>query len=283
MDGERVGGYARSRSATVAVVAALVATAASAGGHAAAAARPAAGTAAAGTISTVAGGVGGPGKATTVSVHACGTAYAGGHVYVADETDSGTGDEAASVRMVNPGTDYLTTVAGTGLGGVLGDGGLATRAQVSGCSVTTDKAGNLVLADDASNRIRVVAASTGRFYGRAMTSGHIYSVAGNGTRGFSGDGGPATAAELSQPAAVAVDGNGNLLVADSGNNRVRVVAASTGTFYGKAMQAGHIYLVAGNGATKGAHDGVPAIHSSVLALGLAVDGAGNLVIADGRQ
>ena len=282
MNGERFGGYARSRTVAVAVaVAALALTAASAGGHAAAAARPAGHAPAAGTITTVAGGVGGPARATKVSVHACGMAYAGGHLYVADATDSGTGDEAASVRMVNPATGQLTTVAGTGLGGVLGDGGLATRAQESACSVATDKAGNLVLADGASNRIRVVAASTGHFYGRAMTSGHIYSVAGTGTAGFSGDGGPATAAKLSQPAAVAVDGAGNLVVADSGNNRIRVVAASTGIFYGKAMTTGDIYLVAGNGATKGARDDVLAIHSSVTAQGVAVDGVGNLVIADG--
>jgi hypothetical protein len=69
-----------------------------------------------------------------------------------------------------------------------------------------------------------VAARTGRFYGRAMTAGDIYTVAGNGTFGFSGDGGPAAKAELSGPSGVAVDGAGNLVIADTSNGRVRMVA-----------------------------------------------------------
>jgi hypothetical protein len=69
----------------------------------------------------------------------------------------------------------------------------------------------------------VVAARPGVFYGQAMTGGDIYTVAGNGTGGFSGDGGPATSAELSQLGGVAVDGAGNLLIADTYNHRIRVV------------------------------------------------------------
>ena len=63
-----------------------------------------------------------------------------------------------------------------------------------------------------------MAASTGTFYGQAMTAGHIYTVAGDGTAGFSGDGGPATSAELSFPEGVAVDGAGNLVIADTSNH-----------------------------------------------------------------
>ena len=87
-----------------------------------------------------------------------------------------------------------------------------------------DGAGNLVIADSANNRIRVVAAASGTFYGQAMTAGDIYTVAGNGTGGFSGDGGPAVSAELSHPQGVAVDAAGDLLVADAGSNRIRQVA-----------------------------------------------------------
>ena len=121
-----------------------------------------------------------------------------------------------------------------------------------------DGAGNLLIADTGNNRVRVVAASTGTFYGQAMTAGDIYTVAGDGTGGFSGDGGPATSAELDYPAGVAVDGAGNLVIADTGNNRVRVVAASTGTFYGQAMTAGDIYTVAGDGTGGFSGDGGPA-------------------------
>jgi hypothetical protein len=80
-----------------------------------------------------------------------------------------------------------------------------------------------------------------------MTAGDIYTVAGNGQMGFSGDGGPATSAEFNGPLGVAADTAGNLAIADLRNNRVRLVAARTGTFYGQAMTAGDIYTVAGNG------------------------------------
>jgi sugar lactone lactonase YvrE len=90
--------------------------------------------------------------------------------------------------------------------------------------VVVDGAGNLVIADSGNNRVRVVAAGGGTFYGQAMTAGDIYTVAANGTGGFSGDGGPALSAELNRPQGVAVDGTGDLLVADTGNNRIRQVA-----------------------------------------------------------
>src|SRR5207244_1504297 len=116
----------------------------------------------------------------------------------------------------------------------------------------------LVIADMSGSRIRVVAAGAGTFYGQAMTAGDIYTVAGTGQFGFAGEGHLATTAKLDGPSAVAVDGAGNLVIADSGNDRVRVVAARTGTFYGQAMTARHIYTVAGNGTYGFSGDGGPA-------------------------
>ncbi len=108
-----------------------------------------------------------------------------------------------------------------------------------------------------------------------MTAGDIYTIAGNGTQGFSGDGGPATAARLYAPRGLALDSAGNLVFADNGNNRVRVVAASTGTFYGQAMTAGDIYTVAGNGAMGLSGDGGPAVAAALASpVSIAVDGAG---------
>ena len=90
--------------------------------------------------------------------------------------------------------------------------------------LTVDSAGNLAFADtEANDWVWVVAAQTGTFYGQAMTAGDIYVVAGTGTFGFSGDGGPATSADVDFPQDVAATAAGNLLIADSANNRVREV------------------------------------------------------------
>jgi hypothetical protein len=148
--------------------------------------------------------------------------------------------------------------------------------------VAVDGAGNLVIADTGNGRVRVVAARTGSFYGQAMTAGDIYTVAGNGHKGFSGDGGPATRAAFYTPSWVAVDGAGNLVIADTGNQRVRVVAAATGTFYGQPMTAGDIYTVAGDGTPGFSGDGGPATSAELWDPSwVAVDGAGNLLINDG--
>jgi len=87
--------------------------------------------------------------------------------------------------------------------------------------VAVDGAGNLLIAD--WNRIRVVAAGAATHWGVTMTPGNIYTVAGNGAIGFSGDGGPATGADLNFPNGIAEDGAGNLLIPDDGNRRVRMV------------------------------------------------------------
>jgi hypothetical protein len=89
--------------------------------------------------------------------------------------------------------------------------------------VAVDLAGNLVIADFGNERVRVVAVSTGTFYGASMTAGDIYTIAGTGPRGFSGDGGPATSAEFNMPSGVAADAAGNVLIADSGSRRIRMI------------------------------------------------------------
>jgi len=231
-----------------------------------------------GVISTVAGGVGGPARATRVALDPCGVSFGAGHLFIADIT--GNPDAGGSVREVNPGADWLTTPAGTGASGPRGDAGPATRASTHTCWVAVDHFGNLVIADNGHNRVRVVAHSTGSFYGKAMTARHIYTVAGGGSHGLS-DGGPATGARLRDPQGVAVDAAGNLVIAESGRVRVRAVAARTGTFYGQAMTAGDIYTVAGNGAFGFSGDGGPATSAEFRnPSGVRVDAAGNLLIAD---
>ncbi len=252
----------------VAVTALAVAGAAGGGASAAVGASPAV----AGTISTVAGGVGGPARATNTPItDPCGVAVASGLLYIAD---------GQTVRQVDS-TDRLTTPAGTGTIGPLGDGGPAASASLQSCATAVDSAGNLVIADGGNNRIRVVAAHNGTFYGQAMTAKDIYTVAGDGTAGYAGDGGPATSAELSDPGGLTVDASGNLVISDTGNNVIRVVAEATGPFYGQAMTAGDIYTVAGDGTQGFAGDGGPATSAELSHPGqVTVDGSGNLVIAD---
>src|SRR5260370_38398683 len=109
-----------------------------------------------------------------------------------------------------------------------------------------------------------------------MTAGDIYTVAGNGTQGFPGDGSAATAAELFGPAGLLQDSAGNLVLTDLGNNRVRVVAETTGTFYGQAMTTGDIYTVAGNGTAELIGDGGPATAAGLAnPMGITADGTGN--------
>ena len=256
----------------------------------------------AGHIYTVAGnghfgfsGDGGPATAAELGFPARIRVDSAGNQIITDSAPTAQsnfgGNNRIRVAAARTGTFYATamtagdmyTVAGDGTAGFSGDGGLATRAELNvPHGATADRAGNLVIADTGNNRVRAVAAVTGTFYGRAMLAGHIYTVAGYGTAGFSGDGGPATAAELNQPGDVAVDAAGNLVIADTTNLRVRVVAASTGTFYGRAMLAGHIYTVAGDGTAGASGDGGPATSAQLEAPpDVALDPAGNLLICDG--
>ena len=175
--------------------------------------------------------------------------------------------------------------AGAGAGADLGDGGPATSAQLNDPgSVRSDSGGNLLIADTGDNRIRVVAGTSGTQYGLAMTRGDIYTIAGNGSAGDSGDGGAATSAELDGPQSAILDRYGNVVVADTANDRVRVVAESTGTFYGQPMSAGDIYTIAGNGTGGFDGDAAPATGAELDApVGLALDPAGNIVVADSEN
>ena len=175
-----------------------------------------------------------------------------GNLFIADYSNN-------RVRKVTP-SGTISTVVGNGTAGFSGDGGPATSAELNGPSgVAVDGAGNLFIADYSNNRVRKV-----------TPSGTISTVAGNGTRGFSGDGGPATSAELDFPSGVAVDGAGNLFVGDQWNNRIR-----------KVTPAGAISTVAGNGTAGFSGDGGPATSAELFRPGGgAVDGAGDLYIAD---
>ena len=198
------------------------------------------------------GGDGGPAIAASLYQPGAVAVDASGDVFIAD-TDNGRIREVAT-------NGVITTVAGNGYNGYAGDLSLATNASLNYPSgVAVDAYGNLFIADTDNQRVRKV-----------DTNGIITTVAGNGTNGYAGDSGLATNASLFSPASVAVDGLGNLFIADMDNQRVR-----------KVDTHGIITTVAGNGDYGFSGDGVPATNASVWApSAVAVDGAGNLFIAD---
>jgi hypothetical protein len=211
-----------------------------------------------GIITTVAGNgtagySGDGGAATNAELYApLGVAVdAAGNLFIADFYYS---------RIRKVGTNgIITTVAGGGSSG-LGDGGAATNAGLVGPEgVAVDAHGNLFIADRDNQRIRKVG-----------TNGIITTVAGNGTLGYSGDGGTATNAKLADPFDVAVDATGNLFIADYGTSRIRKVDTN-----------GIITTVAGNGSFGNSGDGGAATNAKFNSLtGVAVDATGNLFIAD---
>jgi len=206
-----------------------------------------------GTITTVAGGGsggdGGPATAASLWMPSGVAVDAVGNLYIAD-----TGNNR--IRKVTP-AGTITTVAGGGSGG---DGGPATAACLaSPGGVAVDATGNLYIADSNNYRIRKV-----------TPAGVITTAAGNGQPGYSGEGGPATAASMGRPAGVAVDAAGNLYIADPLVDRICKVAPG-----------GTITTVAGNYMPGYSGEGGPATAASLKwPLGVAVDSAGNLYIAD---
>jgi hypothetical protein len=162
-------------------------------------------------------------------------------------------------------TGVITTVAGDGQGGYVGDGGPATLATLeSPAGIAVDRAGDLLIADEGNDLIRRV----------DHTSGDITTIAGNHHNGGgdTGDGGPATAATLETPTWVAVNGSGDVFISDSIKKVIRKVDHATGV----------ITTIAGNDQPGYSGDGGPATAAEMLdPRGMATDGAGNLFIADG--
>ncbi|HMC59091.1 MAG TPA: hypothetical protein VKJ01_07865, partial [Candidatus Solibacter sp.] len=156
----------------------------------------------------------------------------------------------------------VTTAAGNGSPGAAGDGGPGRLAELnlpSGCAL--DSAGNLFIADTGSNRIWKVT---------PLPDGIITTVAGTGDPGFAGDEAVATAAQLSGPRGVAVDDNGNIFIADTGNHRIRLISPD-----------GVIHTIAGQNNAGFAGDGGPSTSAQLYSPGgLFLDGSGTLYLAD---
>lgn len=175
-----------------------------------------------------------------------------GDVYIADSFNY-------RIRKVDS-SGIISTIAGDGWGGAIGDGGPATSAELNEPEdVALDSHGNLYISDAANSKIR-----------RIDASGIITTLAGNGNFGFGGDGGPATSAEVNFPTGVAADSSGNVYIADFQNSRIR-----------KVNTAGTITTIAGTGTSGFSGDGGPPASAELsFSMEVAVDSAGNIYIAD---
>ncbi len=222
-------------------------------------------------------GDGGPASAATLYQPA-GTAEDGaGNVYIADLGDN-------MVRKIDLSTGVIRPFAGTGVAGDKSQANLATRSELHGPqAVAVNPAGDVFIADTVNNRVVEV-----------LPTGQMRAFAGTGTAGYRGDGGPAARAELAEPAGVAVDGNGNVYIADSANNVVRRVDARTGVITTVAgdfaadqiptpvADGTRTVFLQGQGGFSG--DGGPATAARLnTPQGVALDSAGDLFIADTRN
>jgi trimeric autotransporter adhesin len=177
------------------------------------------------------------------------------NLFIADESN-------CLVREVTASNQRIRTFAGNGFESYSGDGGLAANAQLNNpAGVFIDAAGDIFIADELNNAVREIAASTGK----------IATIAGNGTKGYTGNGGPAVEAQLNAPQSVFADADGNVFIADSGNNVVREVRTATGTIVTFAGTGTAGYRGDGGAATSAELDGPATVFA---------DSSGNIFIAD---
>ncbi len=201
-----------------------------------------------------------------------------GNLYIADSAHNqirmvcGGGAIATIAGTTCTTSGIISAIAGTGDAGYTGDGGAASEATLSGPSgVALDGAGNLYIADTNNNVIRMVSATTG------IITTVVGSIPGN--PGYAGDGQLATQAELNSPQGVTLDGSGNLYIADTGNQRIRMVSAATGDIDTVAGDGDP----SGNGNGKGTYTGDGGLATTAglsLPYAVAFDTFGNMYIPD---
>lgn len=258
-----------------------------------------------GNIATVAGvgtqgfsGDGGPAAKAELYNPVSVAADGSGNLYIADLDNQrirfvNTGTKAVTVAGVTVQPGAIATVAGAGTQGYSGDGGPATQAQLNNPNgVVVDAAGNLYIADTDNQRIRVVNTGSKPVTLASVTvqPGNIATLAGTGKKGYGGDGGSPLGAEFHFPIGLAVDASGNLYIADTNNDVIRVVSTGTAaiTVAGRAIQPGSIATIAGTGSYDYEGNGLAATNDGIAAtnapiydpVGVAVDGSGNIYVTD---
>jgi hypothetical protein len=208
-----------------------------------------------------------------------------GDVFIADAAGE-------RVLVVRPGGTKgprpAVVVAGTGVAGYSGEGQPAGQSMLDHpTGIAVDGTGDLFIADTGNCRLRMVPSADGVHFGQPMEATHLYTVAGTGVCGSSGRGEPALSAQLDAPVAVAVDGVGDLFIADAGDDEVLETPVTSGLHYGESIGADDLAVIAGTGGN-GPYliDGLPATGETAELndpQGLAVSTAGTLFISDGNM
>ncbi|HWS45963.1 MAG TPA: hypothetical protein VN636_08895 [Acidimicrobiia bacterium] len=200
-----------------------------------------------------------------------------GNAYISD-----TGNQRVRKVLAN-GNFAATDFAGNGTAcaapPACGDTTAANAANLNNpAGIAVDGAGNVFIADKSDHEIRVVAAATSTLYGGNVTAGRIYTIGGRGSSGANGDNVLATNAFLNLPIGVDVNSSGDVVIGDSGNDEVRVIAGANGSRFGVSppMTANNIYTIAGNvNGTSYTGDGYPATGPGAAnlntPLGVAID------------
>jgi sugar lactone lactonase YvrE len=181
---------------------------------------------------------------------------------------------------------HLYTIVGNGVAGDLGDGSnqpLTTAELSSPNGIAIDGQGDIAITDTGNDAVRLVAATGGFRYGQEMTAGEIYPIASGGQEGGLTPGGSSFTAGLTAPDGVAFDPQGDVIVADTGNDLIRFIPAVARTVFGMAVQPGRIYTIAGNMNFGYTGDGGPG-PAAQLQLnsfnGVATDAKGDVVFSD---
>jgi hypothetical protein len=205
----------------------------------------------------------------------------GGDVFIAEAT-------AQRVQMIHAGGHAPVNVVGTGVAGYNGEGLPGPQSELNHpTGIAVDAAGTLYIADTANCRLRVVPAADGTYFGQPMQAQHLYTVAGTGVCGSAQRSGSAAAAQLWNPIAVTTDHQGDLFIADSGDQSILELPVSSGSDYGTSIAAGGIAAIVGEGGN-GPYlaDGMSALGQTAELNdpeGIAVSAAGTLFITDGSQ
>jgi streptogramin lyase len=207
----------------------------------------------------------------------------GRNIYIADWGSSTIGIIASNICFAIPmKSNYIYTIAGTGSAAEGIDGVIASISELNNPrGIFVNSAGNVYISDSDNKKIKFIPNLSGTYFGKSMIAKYIYTIAGTGIDGASGDNGEATSSTLSIPHGIFVDSAGNIYIADTNNHKIRFIPSATGIYFGRSMISNFIYMIVGTGSEGPGSEGALGTNSALRSpKGVFLDSGGNLYIAD---